>query len=50
MRCEDCRGDGKVLIDAGSTLAVESPTYLGALQAFALFVHHAFTQRPARTQ
>lgn len=26
---------GKVLIDAGSTLAVESPTYLGALQAFA---------------
>lgn len=26
---------GKVLIDAGSTVAVESPTYLGALQAFA---------------
>jgi 2-aminoadipate transaminase len=26
---------GKVLIDAGSALAVESPTYLGALQAFA---------------
>ena len=26
---------GKVLIDAGSTIAVESPTYLGALQAFA---------------
>ncbi|MFL6664486.1 MAG: PLP-dependent aminotransferase family protein [Rhizobacter sp.] len=25
---------GKVLIDAGSTVAVESPTYLGALQAF----------------
>jgi 2-aminoadipate transaminase len=25
----------KVLIDAGSTVAVESPTYLGALQAFA---------------
>lgn len=28
---------GKVLIDAGSTVAVESPTYLGALQAFAPF-------------
>ena len=26
---------GKVLIDAGSQVAVESPTYLGALQAFA---------------
>ena len=26
---------GKVLIDAGSLVAVESPTYLGALQAFA---------------
>ena len=26
---------GKVLIDAGSGIAVESPTYLGALQAFA---------------
>ena len=26
---------GKVLIDAGSKVAVESPTYLGALQAFA---------------
>ena len=26
---------GKVLIDAGSTVAVEAPTYLGALQAFA---------------
>jgi 2-aminoadipate transaminase len=25
---------GKVLIDAGSAIAVESPTYLGALQAF----------------
>ncbi|CAN5354599.1 PLP-dependent aminotransferase family protein [soil metagenome] len=25
---------GKVLIDAGSTIAVEEPTYLGALQAF----------------
>ncbi len=28
---------GKVLIDAGSRVAVESPTYLGALQAFAPF-------------
>ncbi|MGL6109067.1 MAG: PLP-dependent aminotransferase family protein, partial [Rubrivivax sp.] len=26
---------GKVLIDAGSRVAVEAPTYLGALQAFA---------------
>ena len=26
---------GKVLLDPGSTVAVESPTYLGALQAFA---------------
>ena len=26
---------GKVLIDSGSSVAVESPTYLGALQAFA---------------
>jgi 2-aminoadipate transaminase len=26
---------GKVLIDPGSTVAIESPTYLGALQAFA---------------
>ena len=26
---------GKVLIDTGSTVAVEAPTYLGALQAFA---------------
>ena len=26
---------GKVLIDAGSRVAIESPTYLGALQAFA---------------
>jgi 2-aminoadipate transaminase len=26
---------GKVLIDAGSTVAVERPTYLGAIQAFA---------------
>ncbi|WP_428421428.1 PLP-dependent aminotransferase family protein [Methylibium sp.] len=26
---------GKLLIDAGSTVAVETPTYLGALQAFA---------------
>lgn len=28
---------GKVLIDAGSPVAVESPTYLGALQAFGVF-------------
>jgi len=28
---------GKVLIDPGSAVAVESPTYLGALQAFAPF-------------
>ena len=28
---------GKVLIDPGSRVAVESPTYLGALQAFAPF-------------
>jgi len=28
---------GKVLIDAGSRVAVESPTYLGALQAFTPF-------------
>jgi len=28
---------GKVLIDAGSRLAVEAPTYLGALQAFSAF-------------
>ena len=28
---------GKVLIDPGSVVAVESPTYLGALQAFAPF-------------
>jgi len=28
---------GKVLIDPGCTVAVESPTYLGALQAFAPF-------------
>jgi 2-aminoadipate transaminase len=28
---------GKVLIDPGSTVAVESPTYLGALQAFSPF-------------
>src|SRR5205085_6226241 len=26
---------GKVLVDAGSRVAVEAPTYLGALQAFA---------------
>ncbi len=28
---------GKVLIDAGSPVLVETPTYLGALQAFSLF-------------
>jgi 2-aminoadipate transaminase len=28
---------GKVLIDSGSPVLVESPTYLGALQAFSLF-------------
>jgi 2-aminoadipate transaminase len=28
---------GKVLIDPGSTVAVESPTYLGALQAFVAY-------------
>jgi len=28
---------GKVLVDAGSRVAVESPTYLGALQAFNVF-------------
>lgn len=28
---------GKVLIDAGSAVAVESPTYLGALQAFNVY-------------
>ncbi len=28
---------GKVLIDAGSRVAVESPTYLGALQAFVVY-------------
>jgi len=28
---------GKVLIDAGSAVAVESPTYLGALQAFVAY-------------
>ncbi len=28
---------GKVLIDAGCTVAIESPTYLGALQAFTPF-------------
>ena len=28
---------GKVLVDAGSRVAVEAPTYLGALQAFGVF-------------
>jgi len=34
---------GKVLIDAGSLLAVESPTYLGALQAFAPYEPEVIT-------
>ena len=34
---------GKVLIDAGSTVAVESPTYLGALQAFAPYEPEVLT-------
>lgn len=34
---------GKVLIDAGSRLAVESPTYLGALQAFAPYEPEVIT-------
>ncbi len=34
---------GKVLIDAGSTIAVESPTYLGALQAFAPYEPEVIT-------
>jgi 2-aminoadipate transaminase len=34
---------GKVLIDAGSTVAVESPTYLGALQAFAPYEPEVIT-------
>jgi len=31
---------GKVLIDAGASVAVETPTYLGALQAFSPFEPH----------
>jgi 2-aminoadipate transaminase len=31
---------GKVLIDSGSAVAVETPTYLGALQAFSPFEPH----------
>jgi 2-aminoadipate transaminase len=31
---------GKTLIDAGSRVLVETPTYLGALQAFSLFEPH----------
>jgi 2-aminoadipate transaminase len=31
---------GKLLIDAGASVAVESPTYLGALQAFAPYEPH----------
>lgn len=34
---------GKVLIDAGSRVAVESPTYLGALQAFAPYEPEVFS-------
>ena len=34
---------GKVLIDAGSGIAVESPTYLGALQAFAPYEPEVIT-------
>ena len=34
---------GKVLIDAGSTVAVEAPTYLGALQAFAPYEPEVIT-------
>jgi 2-aminoadipate transaminase len=36
---------GKVLIDAGSTVAVEAPTYLGALQAFAPYEPEIVTVR-----
>ena len=36
---------GKVLIDAGSRVAVESPTYLGALQAFAAYEPEFVTLR-----
>ena len=42
---------GKVLIDAGSRVAVESPTYLGALQAFVAVragVRQASTRRRRR--
>lgn len=34
---------GKVLIDAGSKVAVEAPTYLGALQAFASYEPEVLT-------
>ena len=34
---------GKVLIDAGSAVAVEAPTYLGALQAFAPYEPNVVT-------
>ncbi|MBC8058869.1 MAG: PLP-dependent aminotransferase family protein [Rhizobiales bacterium] len=34
---------GKVLIDAGSAVAVEAPTYLGALQAFAPYEPEVIT-------
>ena len=38
---------GKVLIDAGSRVAVEAPTYLGALQAFAPY-EPEFVERALR--
>ena len=36
---------GKVMLDAGSTVAVEAPTYLGALQAFAPYEPEVVTVR-----
>jgi len=33
-------GLGKILIDSGSRIAVEAPTYLGALQAFSPYAPH----------
>ena len=40
---------GKVLIDEGSKVLVETPSYLGALQAFSLF-QPAFSSMPADEQ
>jgi 2-aminoadipate transaminase len=40
---------GKAFIDSGSTVLVESPTYLGALQAFALF-DPRFRELPTDTE